>query len=146
MTIRLVIAHHSTLVRDVLRLVGVPRDVFVVGEARGPAECLDLCASERPDVVLAEASFEDGTEIEGCLPRLVAGGARVGVICDDPTPERLARILALGASGHLCSDASPAHMVDAVAALASGAIVIEPKAAGILLEEWRGLQEGAVSS
>lgn len=133
MAVRVVIAHRSTLVRDVLRLVGGPKDVFVVGEAREPADFLELCASERPDVVLAEATFEDGTEIESCLPELLAGGARVGVIWDDPTPERLSRILALGVAGYLCSDASPANVLDAVAVLAGGAAVLEPRAAEMLL-------------
>jgi DNA-binding NarL/FixJ family response regulator len=139
-TVRVVIAHRSTLVRDVLRLLGVPEDVLVVGEAEAPAALLDLCASERPDVVLAEATFEDGTEIETCLPPLLAGGARVAVICDDTTPERLMRILALGVSGYLCSDASPSHVVEAMAILARGAAVLEPTAAEMLLEQWRGLR------
>ena len=142
MPVRVVIAHRSTLVRDVLRLRGVHQDVLVVGEANGPADFLDLCASERPDVALAEATFEDGTEIEACLPQVLADGARVGVICDDPSPERLTRILALGASGYLRSNASPDAVVEAVTTLAGGAAVLEPTAAGTLLEQWRDLREG----
>jgi DNA-binding NarL/FixJ family response regulator len=139
MTVRVVVAHRSTLVRDVLRLLGVADDVIVVGEAENPAALLELCTGERPDVVLAEATFQDGTEIESCLPPLLAGGARVAVIGDDITPERLIRILALGASGYFCSDASPPQVVEAMAVLARGAAVLEPTVAGILLEEWRGL-------
>jgi DNA-binding NarL/FixJ family response regulator len=142
MPVRVVIAHRSTLVRDVLRLRGVQKDVLVVGEANDAADLLDLCASEHPDVALAEATFEDGTEIEACLPQLLAEGARVGVICDDPSPERLTRILALGASGYLRSDASPDAVVEAVTTLAGGAAVLEPTAAGTLLEQWRGLRDG----
>jgi DNA-binding NarL/FixJ family response regulator len=142
MSVRVVIAHRSTLVRDVLRFLGAPKDVLVVGEARGRADLLDLCASERPDVALAEATFADGTEIESCVAQLLADGARVGVICDDPSPERLTRILTLGVSGYLRSDAAPTSVVEAVATLAAGAAVLEPRAMGTLLEQWRGLRKG----
>jgi DNA-binding NarL/FixJ family response regulator len=142
MPVRVVIAHRSTLVRDVLRLRCASRNVLVVGEASGPADFVELCAGERPDVALAEATFEDGTEIEACLPHVLAGGARVGVICDDPSPERLTRILALGASGYLRSDATPDAVVEAVTTLAGGAVVLEPAAASTLLEQWRSLRDG----
>jgi DNA-binding NarL/FixJ family response regulator len=97
MTIRVVIAHRSGVVRDALRLLAVPHDIVVVGEARDGSALLELCATERPDVVITEADFEDGTDIDSCLPRLVATGARVGVLADD---------------------AGPAHVIDAIAILA----------------------------
>jgi two-component system nitrate/nitrite response regulator NarL len=70
----------------------------------------------------------------------------VGVICDDPSPERLTRILTLGVSGYLRSDAAPASVVEAVATLAGGAAVLEPTAMGTLLEQWRGLRKGGRGS
>ncbi len=97
MSIRLITAHRSTFIRDVLRLSGVARKIFVVGEARSATELVELCRSEQPDVVYAEDRFDDGSEIEWVLVLLMATGARVIVVCDDPSPERLTRILALGA-------------------------------------------------
>jgi DNA-binding NarL/FixJ family response regulator len=146
MTVRVVIAHRSALVRDVLRLLGVAQDVLVVGEARHPAELVELCTGERPGVAVTEAEFDDGTAVEDILPALLATGARVIVICDDPSPERLTRILALGASGFLRSDAAPAAVVDAIAAVATGAAVLAPAATGAILEQWRHLREGGATA
>jgi DNA-binding NarL/FixJ family response regulator len=140
MTVRVVISHRSALVRDVLRLLGVAQDVIVVGEAVGPAELVELCAGERPAVAVVEADFVGGIRAEDVLPALLATDARVIVICDDPSPERLTRILGLGASGYLRSDAAPAAVIDAIASVAAGAAVLAPAAAGAILEQWRHLR------
>jgi DNA-binding NarL/FixJ family response regulator len=141
--VRVVVAHRSTLIRDVLRLLGLNRDVYVVGEARTREELLDLCRSEQPGVVLCEANFDDGSDIESCLAELVASGARVAVICDDPSPERLTTILGLGASAYLRSDQAPTDVVDAVAAVAEGETVLEPWATATILNQWRSMRADA---
>ncbi|MDQ1505534.1 MAG: hypothetical protein QOD57_3261, partial [Actinomycetota bacterium] len=86
MSIRLITAHRSTFIRDVLRISGVARKIYVVGEARSATELVELCRSEQPDVVYAEDSFDDGSEIESVLVLLNTTGARVIVVCDDPSP------------------------------------------------------------
>jgi two-component system nitrate/nitrite response regulator NarL len=139
--VRLITAHSSTFIRDVLRLSGVGRGVIVVGETRSAAELVDLCRSERPDVVYAEDSFDDGSEIQSVLVLLVATGARVIVVCDDPSPERLTRILELGASGYLRHDTSPEQVLDAVESVAGGACVLGPAATATVLDQWRRLRE-----
>jgi DNA-binding NarL/FixJ family response regulator len=145
MPVRVVVAHRSALIRHVLRLLSVPEDVLVVGEARGPWELVGLCNDEGPDVVVTEADFEDGTEVETFLPVLLGSGARVIAICDDPSPERPTRVLSLGASGYLRSDAAPSVVVEAVEAVASGSAVLAPAAAGTILEQWRRLRESGGS-
>lgn len=145
MTIRVVLCHQSTFLRDVLRILASTRDVVVVGEADGPATLLDLCGAEQPDVVLTEASFGDGTVVEDLLAELLAGGTKVAVLCDDPSPERLTGILARGASGFLRPSASPDEVVEALRSLAVGAAALEPEAAGTILEQWRRLRAGSGS-
>jgi len=142
-TIRLVTAHSSTLIRDVLRLTGVARGVIVVGEARSAGELVALCRSERPDVVYAEDSFDDGSEIEWVLVLLVTAGSRVIVVCDDPSPERLTRILELGASGYLGHDTTPEQVLDAIESVAGGNSVLGPEATATVLDQWRHLREPA---
>ena len=141
---RIVIAHRSTFIRDVIRLQGVPRGVYVVGEAVRPTELIDLCRSECPDVAIIEADFEDGTEVESLLALVLATGARAVVVCDDPSPERLTRILALGASGYLRHDTTPDQVLEAVEAVAGGASVLGPTATATILEQWRRLREPAL--
>jgi DNA-binding NarL/FixJ family response regulator len=141
MSIRLITAHRSTFIRDVLRISGVARKIFVVGEARSAAELVELCRAEQPDVVYAEESFDDGSEIESVLVLLMATGARVIVVCDDPSPERLTRILSLGAHGYLRHDTTPEQVLDAVESVAGGAAVLGPAATATVLEQWRRLRE-----
>lgn len=147
MSIRLITAHRSTFIRDVLRISGVARKIFVVGEARSATELVELCRSEQPDVVYAEDSFDDGSSIESVLVLLMTTGARVIVVCDDPSPERLTRILALGAHGYLRHDTTPEQVLDAVESVADGAAVLGPVATATVLEQWRRLREprGGVS-
>jgi DNA-binding NarL/FixJ family response regulator len=142
-TIRLVSAHRSTFIRDVLRLSAVARGVDVVGEARSATELIELCRRQRPDVVYAEDSFDDGSEIESVLVLLMATGARVIVVCDDPSPERLTRILELGASGYLRHDTTPEQVLDAIESVAGGASVLAPAAAATVLDQWRRLRQPA---
>jgi DNA-binding NarL/FixJ family response regulator len=141
--IRLVIAHRSTLIREALQLVGAPQGLLVVGEAVKAAELVALCQVEQPAVVYAEATFEDGTEIESVLPEVLATGARVLAVSDDPSPERLTRILAQGASGYVRHDTSPDQAVDAIVAVAGGAAALGPAAAAVILEQWRRLRDPA---
>jgi DNA-binding NarL/FixJ family response regulator len=140
-TTRVVIAHRSTVIRDVVRLLGASRAVVVVGETSRPAALAGLCRSERPDVTIAEATFEDGTEIESLLADLQATDTRTLVVGGDPSPERLTRALLLGASGYLHDDASLEQVVEAIGAVADGGSVLGPTAAATILEQWRRLRE-----
>jgi DNA-binding NarL/FixJ family response regulator len=141
MPTRLVIAHRSTFVRDVVRLTGRDRDVFVVGEVRRPAELAELCTSERPDVAFIEADFADGGQVESVLPALLGIGIRAVVLSDDPSPERVTGILSLGASGFLHHDTTPDQVVDAIQAVAGGGAVLAPQATVTILEQWRRLRD-----
>ena len=146
MSIRLVTAHRSTFIRDVLRLSGVARGVIVVGEARSASELVELCRSECPDVVYSEDHFDDGSEVEWVLALLVSAGTRVIVVCDDPSPERLTRILELGASGYLRHDTTPEQVFDAVESVAGGASVLGPAATATVLDQWRLQREPATQA
>ena len=141
--IRIVTAHRSTFIRDVLRLSGEARGIVVVGEARSATGLVELCHREHPDVVYSEDSFDDGSEIEWALVLLVGAGARVIVVCDDPSPERLTRILELGASGYLRHDTTPMQVLDAIESVAGGASVLGPAATGVVLDQWRRQREPA---
>ena len=140
MSVRLVTAHRSAFIRDVLRIGAAPRQIFVVGEAGSASELVDVCRRQQPDVVYTEQAFADG-DVEPVLAELVANGARVIVVCDDPSPERLTRILALGAQGYLRHDTSPEQVLDAIESVAGGAAVLAPAATATVLEQWRRLRD-----
>lgn len=143
MPVRVVISHRSAIVREVLRMLGVASEIYVVGDANRAETLLELCRDERPTVALVEADFACGTPVEEVIPDVLATGARVVVICDDPSPERLTRILASGVSGYLRSDIAPSALLESLAAVAGGAAVLDPSAAATVLEQWRRLRDGA---
>jgi two-component system nitrate/nitrite response regulator NarL len=95
-------------------------------------------------VAFIEANFGDGTEVESVLPAVLAFGTRAVIVSDDPSPERVTRILALGASGFLRHDTTPDQVVEAVQAVAGGAAVLGPQATATILEQWRRLRESGI--
>jgi DNA-binding NarL/FixJ family response regulator len=145
MPVRLVVAHRSGLVRDVLRILGAGCEVHVVGETAMAGTLVQLCGDERPSIAVSEADLACGTPIEDVILHVQALGTRVIVICDDPSPERLTRILGLGVAGFLRSDCAPSGVLDAVKAVARGAAVLDPSAAWTILEQWRRLRGGSTA-
>jgi DNA-binding NarL/FixJ family response regulator len=143
--ISLVIAHRSAFIRDVLRRKGSYRDVATVGEAESGAQLVELCEAQRPAVVCVDTELQDGP-VEGVLRAVLATGAKVLVISDDLSPERLTHLLARGASGHLLQDASPDQVIDAIEAVAAGQCVLGPLAATVVVEQWRRLRDPGEST
>jgi DNA-binding NarL/FixJ family response regulator len=139
-----VIAHRSAFLRDVLRRKTAYRDIVSVGEAESCAELVAVCEAERPAVVCLDTELADGPA-EEALAAVLATGAKVLVISDDLSPERLTHLLAGGASGHLLYDASPDQVIDAIEAVAAGQCVLGTLAATVLVEQWRRLRDSGES-
>jgi DNA-binding NarL/FixJ family response regulator len=139
MNARVVIANRNVLIRDLLRLVFARHGIHVVGETSSAAALVELARDEMPDVIVTDAQLDEAT-IEECLDRLIASSARVIVLCDDPSPERLTRILGNGASGYLLHDSAPEQVAEAVLAVSRGAAALDPTAAGLILQQWRRLR------
>jgi DNA-binding NarL/FixJ family response regulator len=137
MTTRLVIAHRSAFIRDIVRIAGLNRDVVVVGETDRADELAKLCITQQPDVAFVEATLAVGDELESVLPDILSSGVRVVVVSADHSPLQVTSILALGASGFLRHDTSPDQVIDAIEAVAAGAAALGPQAAATILEEWR---------
>jgi DNA-binding NarL/FixJ family response regulator len=134
-SVRVVLAHRSALIRAMLRVTD-PARMHVVGETRSATELLSLCLSERPDAVLAGSALDDG-RIEDVLDELVQRDLPVVVLSEDPSPERLVWALERGASGYLMDDCSPEQVVEALLAVAEGDAALHPVAAGTILSQWR---------
>ena len=138
-TIRIVIADRNVLVRDLLRIVCARHGIRVVGETGNAAELVSLCETELPDVVVTDGML-DNEPVETFMPAVLGHNARVIVLCDDPSPERVTRILAHGASGYLLHDSAPDVIGDAVVAVSRGAAALDPAAAGLILQQWRRMR------
>jgi DNA-binding NarL/FixJ family response regulator len=137
--VRVVVADRSLLLRNLLTELADGHGIAVVGETARGAELIELCQLLGPDVVISDIELED-TTLEECLPALLRGGNRVLALCADSSPDRLVPVLVAGASGYLMHDASPEQVLDALEAVAGGAAVLDPVAAGTILSQWRTLR------
>jgi len=135
---RVLLADHDPLSRDLLRLVCGRFQICVIAEATTTEDLLELCESEQPDVVLTSSEVE--APIDAVLEALVATGARVLVLSDDRSPERLTSMLEKGASGYLLHDSAPESIAEAVLSVAAGEAALHPAAAVTLLQQWRALR------
>jgi len=78
--------------------------------------------------------------IESCLDRVLATGAKVVILCDDASPERLTGLLERGVSGYLLHDSSPDHVGEGLLAVAGGAVALHPTICDTILKQWRRLR------
>lgn len=145
MSVRVVLADPNTLVRSLLRVALSKPGVTVVAETAELSELLELCRTERPDVVVTNSSFPGG-QLEPHLGGVLAGGSKVLVLTDDPSPERLVGMLAAGISGYLLRDVGTETLVDAVLHVAAGEVALHPVAASTVVDQWRRLRGDAPST
>jgi len=136
--IRVVLADDQPLVRTGLRMILRPEPgIEVVGEAADGEEAIDLCRTERPDVVLMDVR----------MPGVDGIAATREVTTMDPTPRVLVLTtfdldevvydaLRAGASGFLLKDAPEERLVAAIRVVADGGSMFAPSVTRRLIEEF----------
>ncbi len=134
---KIVVAERSALLCDVLTTAFADAPDVELTAVGSLTALVDRCRHSAPAVVIAGCVFGDG-ELADVLADILMTGARVLVICDDPSPEAASRLLFAGASGCLCTDdASPGDVVTATRAIAAGHATLHPAAAAAVLNHWR---------
>lgn len=132
--IRVVLADDHAVVRAGLRAVlGIARDIEVVGEAKTGREAIDLAERLEPDVIVMDLSMPD---LDGtAATREIAEkglAARVLVLTMHSEEEYLVPLMQAGAAGYLMKNVADRELVDAVRAVASGDVYVRPSAARVL--------------
>jgi two-component system, NarL family, response regulator NreC len=132
--IRVVLADDHAVVRAGLKAVlGVARDIEVIGEARTGVEAVALAERFKPDVVVMDLSMP---ELDGAAAtrEIVKKGltARVLVLTMHAEEEYLVSLMEAGAAGYLVKSAADRELVDAVRAVAHGDVYVRPTAARLL--------------
>jgi DNA-binding NarL/FixJ family response regulator len=132
--IRVLLADDHTVVRAGLRAVlGVARDIEVVGEAKTGREAVDMAERLKPDVVVMDLSMPelDGT---GATKEIVKKGldTRVLILTMHAEEEYLVQLMEAGAAGYLVKSAADRELVDAVRAIAHGDVYVGAGAARVL--------------
>ncbi|HZF67278.1 MAG TPA: response regulator transcription factor [Gemmatirosa sp.] len=135
----MILADDHAVVRAGLKAVlGVAKDITVVGEASNGREVIAAVERLDPDVVVMDLTMP---EVDGvaATKELVAkkARARVLVLTMHAEDEYLVPLLEAGASGYLVKSAADRELVDAVRAVAHGDTYVQPSAARALA---RGLK------
>lgn len=132
--IRVVIVDDEALVRSGFELIlGSAPDIEVAGTASGGGAA-DLIADTGPDVVLLDIRMPD---VDGLTVlrqvRALPDPPVVAMLTTFDTDEYVLTALRSGAAGFLLKDTEPDHLAHLVRTLATGGVVMSPKAAAILL-------------
>lgn len=129
--IRVLLVDDQQLLRRGIRMLLETEDgIEVVGEAADGREALAVVADCSPDVVLTDARMPhmDGVELVGKLAEAHPGvPAIVLTTFDDEDIVRGA--VAAGAAGFLLKDVSTTKLAEAIAQVAAGGMVIDPRVA-----------------
>ncbi|WP_394427789.1 response regulator [Streptomyces sp. SGAir0957] len=139
--IRTVVVDDEALVRSGFRLIlNAADDIEVVATATG-GQALAAVREHGPDVVLLDIRMPDvdGLTILRELCALPAPKRpAVAMLTTFDTDEYVLRALDTGAAGFLLKDTEPAQLAQAVRMLASGGVVMSPKATRSLLSRHPG--------
>ncbi|HET7632086.1 MAG TPA: response regulator transcription factor [Gemmatimonadaceae bacterium] len=132
--IRVVLADDHAVVRAGLKAVlGVAKDIQVVGEVANGADAVAMTEKLDPDVLILDLSMPQmgGAEVTKVL---AAQGVRtrILILTMHSPDEALVPLLESGASGFLQKSAADRELVDAVRAVAHGDTYLQPSAARVL--------------
>jgi DNA-binding NarL/FixJ family response regulator len=133
--IHVVVVDDHRLVRaGLITLLDAAPDIEVVGDAADGAQGVEVARDTRPDVVLMDLS----------MPVLDGVGATRKILAEQPETkvvaltsfsdrQRVADVIAAGATGYLLKDCAPEELLSAVRSAAAGHAPFDPRVAGALL-------------
>jgi two-component system response regulator DesR len=133
--IRVVIAEDQAMVAGALAaLLGIERDIDVVGTARTGREALELVRRASPDVLLTDIEMPEMTGLElAAAVRSQMPAPRVVILTTFARPGYLRRALDAGAAGYVLKDAPATQLADAIRRVHAGGRAIDPELAA---EAW----------
>lgn len=140
--IRLLIVDDHPIWRDAVERDLVARGYEVVGAATSAGRAVEVAKATRPDVVVmdlqlgTDSGVDATAEIVAALP-----DTRVLVLSASGEPPDVLAAVKNGASGYLVKSASLDELDDAIRRTAEGDAVFSPGLAGLLLGEYRRLQD-----
>ena len=135
--IRVLVAEDHTIVREgIKQLIGMARDMQVVGEAGNGEQLMDVLRQTPCDVVLLDISMPGVNGLEA-IPRIRAllQPPAVLMLSMHDEAQMAARALKAGASGYATKDSDPALLLTAIRKVASGGRYIDPELADRMVFE-----------
>jgi DNA-binding NarL/FixJ family response regulator len=139
--IRVLIVDDHAVVRLGLRSLLTHSNGFrVVGEAGSASESVTLTGQTRPDVVLMDVRLPDGSGVEACRRiKQEHPDTRVVMLTSYSDEEAIVGAVMAGASGYLLKQADAERLTQAIRDAAAGESSLDPRAAGMLLNQFREL-------
>lgn len=134
--IRVLIADDHRMVRQGLRTFLELQDgIEVVGEAADGAECAQIAAELKPDVILLDLVMPgvDGVAAMELL-REAGATARVLVVTSFTDRRMIIPAIRAGARGYVYKDVDPSALAAAVRSVHAGHVLLEPEVAAALLD------------
>jgi DNA-binding NarL/FixJ family response regulator len=135
--IRVLVAEDHTIVREgIKQLIGLAKDLLVVGEASNGEQLLETLRQTPCEVVLLDISMPGVNGLEA-IPRIraLAQPPAILVLSMHDEPQMAARALKAGAAGYATKDSEPALLLTAIRRVAAGGRYIDPALADRMVFE-----------
>ncbi|AIR89130.1 response regulator [Pseudomonas cremoricolorata] len=135
--IRVFVAEDHTIVREgIKQLIGLARDMQVVGEAGNGEQLLETLRHTACEVVLLDISMHGVSGLEA-IPRIRALSTPPAILMLSMHDEAqmAARALKAGAAGYATKDSDPALLLTAIRRVAGGGRYIDPALADRMVFE-----------
>jgi two-component system response regulator NreC len=129
---RLLLVDDHAIVRSGVRRLLEEAGFEVVAEASTAAEALTLARTETPDAIVLDIGLRDRSGLD-ILPELRATGARVVILSMQDEPVYARRALEQGAQGYVLKDAADEELADALRAVLSDRLYVQPAMAARLV-------------
>lgn len=134
--IRILLADDHAIFRDGLKkLLGLEEDMNVIGEAATAAECSNLLATLKPDILLLDLRFPDRdglTILEEFNPE--ATPTRVIVLTASDDDRDVVRAMRLGARGVVLKQAATDLLIKSIRKVNQGEIWLDRKMTGEVMK------------
>ncbi len=145
--IRILIVDDHEVVRHGLRsLLGLEKDIRIVGEAGTVADAVALVERVQPHVVLLDVKLPDASGLEACQKLLaVAPSVRILVLTSYGEDSTVVAAVQNGAHGYVLKDVRTDDLVRAIEAVADGRGYLDPRIAQRALH-WIRTQPGQGSA
>jgi len=146
--IRVLIADDHRMVRQGLRtFLELQEGIEVVGEAADGAQCAELAAELKPDVILLDLVMP-GVDGVGAMELLreAVSTARVLVVTSFTDRRMIIPAIRAGARGYVYKDVDPSALAAAVRSVHAGHVLLEPEVAAALLNSGGGNGEAGTQA
>ncbi|HLH60669.1 MAG TPA: response regulator transcription factor [Ktedonobacteraceae bacterium] len=136
--IRVLLADDHDILRQGLKmLLGLQKDLQVVGEARTGREAVALAQQLQPDVIVLDISMPDMDGLEACRQiRSEQPATQVLILTMHESEEYFLQALRMGAAGYLVKRAAPGDLQIAISTVARGDAFLYPGLARVLIRAY----------